>query len=132
MPKDKPKTIPNSMWLSDQMRVMDNGTKHLQMTYSVPGSILSAWYILIYDAHNNFVSKGIFLSSFYRWGVGSIQGLNNLPKINFIFLMVILQLPMSFSFLYLKPSVSWMWFYKYSLMINILGFWRMLTGNFKD
>ena len=120
------------MWLSDQMRVMDNGTKHLQMTHSVPGIILSAWYILIYDAYNNFVSKGIFLSSFYRWGVGSTQGLNNLPKINFIFLTVILQLPMSFSFLYLKPSVSWMWFYKYSLMINILGFWSLLTGNFED
>lgn len=56
------------------------------MTCSVPGTILSAWHILIYDARNNFVSKGIYLLSIYRWGVGSTQSLNNLPKINFIFL----------------------------------------------
>ena len=117
------------MWLSDQMRVMDNGTKHLQMTYSVPGIILSAWYILIYDAYNNFVSKGIFLSSFYRWGVGSTQGLNNLPKINFIFLTVILQLPMSFSFLYLKLECKHFigtWTYWSILLLASVSQWHVI------
>lgn len=41
----KQKTQTN-LWLSDQVRVTDNNTKHLLITRGVPWAVLNAWCIL--------------------------------------------------------------------------------------